>query len=94
MENNMDNNVPQQPTNKQSGMGPVIGSIIVIIVVIIGGFYFWGSKVAKDKQAEDIQNQAMDVPQDIDLAGANADIDQLSIPEEYLKKLEAEIQNF
>ena len=93
MENNMDNNVPQQPT-KQSGMGPVIGSIIVIIVVIVGGFYFWGSKVAKDKQAEDIQNQAMNAPQDMDLTEGNVDIDQLSIPEEDLEKLEAEIQNF
>jgi len=93
MENNMMNNVPQKPS-AQNGIGPVIGSIIVIVVVIAGGLYFWGNKIAKDRQAEEIQNQAMSAPQDMDLSESDIDINQLSIPEEDLEKLEAEIQNF
>jgi len=42
----MDNqNTPQ----KDSGVGPIIGSIIIIILIILGGLYFWGYEINKQK---------------------------------------------
>jgi hypothetical protein len=41
---------------KESRVGPVIGSIIVIIVIIVGGLYFW-STLIEDKQ-EQIEDQS------------------------------------
>lgn len=42
----MDNqNTPQ----KDSGIGPIIGSIIIIILIILGGLYFWGYVIDKQK---------------------------------------------
>lgn len=36
-------------TQKDSTMGPLIGSIIIILIVIIGGLYFLGSLVLNKK---------------------------------------------
>ncbi|MBM2817584.1 MAG: hypothetical protein HW401_174 [Parcubacteria group bacterium] len=85
------NNIPQKPA-EQSGAGPVIGSVIVIVVVIAGGFYFWGNKIAKDKQSAEIQNQAMSVYPDMNTDEIDIDLNQLDIPEEDLNNFENEIQ--
>jgi|SRR3989344_4923437 len=63
----MDNNINNlyQKSSHKNGVGPIIGSVIVIIVVMIGGFYFWGSKVAKNKQMMEIENQAMSAFPDV-----------------------------
>ena len=42
----MDNqNTPQ----KDSSVGPIIGSIIIIILIVLGGLYFWGYVINKQK---------------------------------------------
>ena len=41
-------------SQKDSKVGPLIGSIIVILVIIFGGLYFWGSIISNQKQQ--IQN--------------------------------------
>lgn len=41
---------------KESKVGPIVGSIIVIIIIVIGGLYFW-STLVEEKQ-EEIQQGA------------------------------------
>lgn len=93
MENDI-NNIPQKPA-EQNGVGPVIGpvigSVIVIMVVIIGGFYFWGSKIVKDGQSADIQNQAMSVSYDMDSPEGDVGAIQSDIPDEYLNDPEIDL---
>jgi uncharacterized protein HemX len=36
---------------KESKIGPMIGSIIVIIIIIVGGIYFWSQQV-EDKKTD------------------------------------------
>lgn len=89
MENDI-NNIPQKPT-EQNGVGPVIGSIIVIMVVVIGGFYFWGSKIVKDGQSADIQNQAMSASYDMDSPEGDDSAVQSDILDEDLNDIEIDL---
>lgn len=57
MENNT-NDIPQKSV-EQNGTGPMIGLIIVILVFVIGGFYFWESKIIKERRLSEAENQAM-----------------------------------
>lgn len=92
MENDI-NNIPQKPAEpaEQNGVGPVIGSIIVIMVVVIGGFYFWGSKIVKDGQSADIQNQAMSASYDMDSPEGDDDAVQSDILDEDLNDIEIDL---
>lgn len=42
----MDN---QNNSKKDSGIGPIIGSIVIIILIVLGGLYFWSYKINKQK---------------------------------------------
>ena len=84
------NDISRKPA-EQNGTGPIIGSIIVIIVVVVGGFYFWGSKIAKNKQSAEIENQAMSASADIDFNEDEFDAGILDIPDEELNNLEKDI---
>lgn len=42
-------------TQKDSTVGPLIGSIVIILIVIVGGLYFWGALVTSKKS--EIENQ-------------------------------------
>lgn len=90
MENNI-NNISKKPA-EQNGVGPVIGSMIVIIVVIVGGVYFWGTKIIKDRQSAEIENQAMSASADADLNN-DVNVNELDIPNEDLNNLDKEIKN-
>lgn len=85
------NNVPQKPA-EQNGVGPVIGSMIVIIVVIVGGVYFWGTKIIKDKQATEIENQAMSASADAELSN-DVNVNEVDILDEDLNNLDEEIKD-
>jgi uncharacterized protein HemX len=56
-------------TQKDSTVGPMIGSIVIILIVIIGGLYFWGSLITEKKseiQTEDAlqeQSETLEVEQ-------------------------------
>jgi hypothetical protein len=43
----MDNN--QEILKKDSGIGPIIGSVIIIILIIFGGLYFWSYVINEQK---------------------------------------------
>ncbi len=66
MSNNEDEGFVRAPiqkmvedTQKDSTVGPLIGSVIVILVIIIGGLYFWGTLISSKKvQLESEQKQA------------------------------------
>lgn len=85
------NNIPHK-SDEQNGLGPVIGSIIVIVVVIVGGVYFWGTKIAENRQAAEIESQAMSASDDADLSN-DINVNELDIPDEDLNSLDEEIKN-
>jgi hypothetical protein len=43
----MDNN--QEVVKKDSGVGPIIGSVIIIILIVLGGLYFWSYVIDQQK---------------------------------------------
>ena len=70
MEENKNNEIPEQPLEsteapvegtvfkeKESKVGPMIGSIIVIIIIIVGGLYFWGNYINQIKTENNIEQQ-------------------------------------
>jgi len=65
MDTNMDTNANfTGPTNpnineqKESSIGPVIGTIIILAVIVLGGLYFWGQRVS-DKVMDETQLNAI-----------------------------------
>ena len=46
------NNIPQVP--HKSGIGSIIGTIIIIAIIILGGLYFWGKRVEEAKLKQDL----------------------------------------
>ncbi len=51
------NNVPIQnntPQPAKSGIGSIIGTIIIIAIIILGGLYFWGKRIEESKAKQDL----------------------------------------
>lgn len=48
---NNQGNVPPESIEKDSKVGPIIGSIIIILIILVGGLYFWNSIL--ENRAED-----------------------------------------
>ena len=46
-------NQPQTP-QKKTGVGPMIGTIIIVILLIFGGLYFWGAQLNKEKNQDQL----------------------------------------
>lgn len=90
MENNT-NNVSKK-SDQQNEIGPVAGSIIVILVVLVGGIYFWGSKIAKNNQSAEVENQAMSAFDDMNSLENNVNLKDLDNQDKELNKLDKEIQ--
>ncbi len=44
----------------KSGVGPIIGTVVIIAIIILGGLYFWGKRIeeAKLKQSLVTDNAA------------------------------------
>ncbi len=40
-----------QPQNK-SGVGSIIGTIVILAIIILGGLYFWGKRVEETKTVQ------------------------------------------
>jgi hypothetical protein len=56
---------------KESKVGPMIGSIIVIIIIIVGGLYFWSNYVEDIKQdavssEEEVVNEIENLENELD----------------------------
>lgn len=60
MENNQNNfQTPDtSAVKKDSGTGPIIGSIIIIILIVLGGLYFWGYIIKKQHVEAPITNES------------------------------------
>lgn len=91
-----------QGGEKSSGMGPLIGSIIILIILIAGGFYLWNKEVAEDEMMmedgtmmvedmmmeEDAQTEALESQSTSDETGAiEADLEATNMNE-----LDAELE--
>lgn len=50
---------------KKSGVGALIGSIIVILILVLGALYFWGGKLTREEVGETLE-QGSDEVADID----------------------------
>jgi uncharacterized protein HemX len=74
-----------QSSQKDSGVGPVIGSILIILLIILGGLYYWGSIIQETQNHNTVDESlpAMSDNDEIDdierdLESTNTDeIDQL-----------------
>jgi hypothetical protein len=78
---------------KESTVGPVIGSIIIILMIILGGFYFWGSILEnttdKKVQPESVTEQSIDAEvSEIESEIDNLDFNQI---DSELEQIESEI---
>ena len=61
---------------KDSKVGPIIGSIIIILIILFGGVYFWSQQVEEQK----LENQMMDESQNHnDNISAEADINKIEV---------------
>ncbi len=51
----------------KSGIGSIIGTIIIIAIIILGGLYFWGKRIeeskAKEKLIQEAQEQMQQIPE-------------------------------
>jgi uncharacterized protein HemX len=61
MDNLQNNNIEQnqnfdQDNKKDSGVGALIGSIIIVIIVVLGGLYYWGYSM-KNKINNNVNNE-------------------------------------
>jgi len=75
------NNLPQQ---NKSGIGSIIGTVIIIAIIILGGLYFWGKRVEETKLKQDLVSDGL--PQESTTETQNAPADDLN-------SIEAEINS-
>lgn len=45
--------IPPQSENK-SGIGSIIGVIIIIAIIVLGGLYFWGKRVEESRLNQEL----------------------------------------
>lgn len=43
-----------EPQQNQSGIGSIIGTILIIAIIILGGLYFWGKRIEEGKLKQDL----------------------------------------
>lgn len=56
---------PMGMEQKKSGVGALVGSIIVILILVLGALYFWGGKLTKEETGTTLE-QGSDEVADID----------------------------
>jgi len=78
MENDVTNAIPTE--SKSSGMGAIIGAIIIIIILVAGGWYFIGNRVEKIQEQKDA-NKVLDVStgSSTEVEDIQADLDNLDL---------------
>jgi len=76
-----------EPIKKDTGVGPIIGSIIIIILIVLGGLYFWGYAIEKNKSDAPAEQNSEDLNRiEADLNSTNVDDSETD-----LKQIDAEI---
>lgn len=58
----------ENPIKKDSGVGPIIGSVIIIILIILGGLYFWSYTINKQKSETPSQEQKVEQVNSFEIA--------------------------
>lgn len=58
--------MPVTPEPKKSGVGALVGSIIIILILALGALYFWGGKVTKSPTSGTGAQPASDEVSNID----------------------------
>lgn len=44
----------------KSGIGGIIGTVIIISIIILGGLYFWGKRIEESKLKQDLVSDNME----------------------------------
>lgn len=75
---------------KESRVGPIIGSLIIIVIILVGGIYFWSQQIENQK----IENEeAAEVTTEDDMVQIENDLEDLNF-ENIDAELEALDQEF
>jgi uncharacterized protein HemX len=62
------NNIPNFTNpNKKTQIGPIIGLLIILTIIVIGTLYFWGQRIEKIKNKQDIQQTIQTQDQNMDV---------------------------
>ncbi len=88
MNNNQDTKIS---IKKDSGIGPIIGSIIIVILIVLGGLYFWGY-VIKNKSIKQIDPKEI---KDNDILNINNELNKsdVNIIDSELQQIDSEIDS-
>jgi uncharacterized protein HemX len=67
---NMSSQDQQEPQatvfqEKESKVGPIIGSLIVIVIILVGGIYFWSTQIEKINSNQNSQTEEQEENQDL-----------------------------
>ena len=61
-----------EPQQQKSGVGPIIGTVIIIALIILGGLYFWGKRVEESKATQNLVTGSVESTATVDQMEANA----------------------
>ena len=84
-----------EPIKKDTGVGPIIGSIIIIILIVLGGLYFWGYVIEKNKTdfPEEVEKEEAGNMDDISQIEADLNSTNIDILESDMQKIDSEIDS-
>jgi hypothetical protein len=83
--------------NEKSGVGPIIGSIIVIVLIVLGGLYFWGQKLQTeepiDPERDSLTSELSEQSDSDEITEIDEDLDstELDSLDEDLSTIEGEL---
>lgn len=78
------------PPKKESGVGPIIGSIIIIILLVLGALYFYGSIVER-RQTQGARTPALSESTRVADIESDLNVPELDTVDADMAELEAEI---
>lgn len=70
-----------QKPQKDSGVGPVIGSIIIILLIILGGLYHWGSIIQRTQAPENVNESLPTLSESDEIIDIEKDIEATNTDE-------------
>ena len=73
----------------KSGIGSIIGTIIIIALIVLGGLYFWGKRVEESKLKQNLVSGTTAEPQ---VQNEAASIKSIS-PTDDISSIESDLNN-
>ena len=64
----------KKSTNKDSTIGPIIGSLIILVILIAGALYYWGQRLSESKARKTALDKATMLNQTIKYFGTSTEI--------------------